>query len=76
MSMGGSPVGTVYEVGCAMALMLKRPEGDNVHVIDVDMTARPSRITARTNLRDIASWRTPGGGTDLSLPFRYAARHR
>jgi 60 kDa SS-A/Ro ribonucleoprotein len=76
VTMGGSPLGTVYQVGCAMAVMLQRTEGRNVHAIEVDTSVRRSRITARTNLRDIASWRTPGGGTDLSLPFSYAARHK
>jgi 60 kDa SS-A/Ro ribonucleoprotein len=74
LTMGGSPLGTAYEAGCAMALMLKRTEGENVHVIDVNTAASSSRITARTNLREIAAW-APGGGTDLSLPFSYASRH-
>jgi 60 kDa SS-A/Ro ribonucleoprotein len=72
---GGSPIGTPYVIGCAMAVMLKRIEGANVHVIDVDTAARPSKATARTNLREIAAWRAPGGGTDLSLPFSWAAQY-
>lgn len=72
---GGSPLGTAYQVGCAMAAMVKRIEGANAHVIDVDTAVRNSRITARTNLREIASWRPSGGGTDLSLPFTHAVRH-
>ena len=58
-----------------MAAMVKRIEGANAHVIDVDTAVRNSRITARTELRQIASWKPSGGGTDLSLPFAYAARH-
>jgi 60 kDa SS-A/Ro ribonucleoprotein len=73
---GGSPLGTAYQVGCAMAAMVKRIEGANAHVIDVDTAVRDSRITARTNLREIASWQPSGGGTDLSLPFVYAAKHQ
>ena len=73
---GGSPLGTAYQVGCAMAAMVKRIEGANVHVIDVDTAVRNSRITARTNLREIAAWQPSGGGTDLSLPFAYAAQRR
>lgn len=72
---GGSPLGTAYEVGCAMAAMVKRIEGPNAHVIDVDTAVHPSKVTARTNLREIASWRPSGGGTDLSLPFAYAAQY-
>jgi 60 kDa SS-A/Ro ribonucleoprotein len=72
---GGSPLGTAYEVGCAMAAMLKRIEGANAHVIDVDTAARQSKITARTNLREIGTWRPSGGGTDLSLPFTYASQN-
>lgn len=68
----GSPLGTVYEVANAMAVILKRIEGDGCHVIDVDTAVRPSRITARTSLREIGAWRPSGGGTDLSLPFTYA----
>jgi 60 kDa SS-A/Ro ribonucleoprotein len=72
---GGSPLGTAYQVGCVMAAMVKRIEGADAHVIDVDTAVRDSRITARTNLREVASWRPSGGGTDLSLPFSYAAQY-
>jgi 60 kDa SS-A/Ro ribonucleoprotein len=71
---GGSPLGTAYQAGCAMAAMVKRIEGGCAHVIDVDTAVQNSRVTARTNLREIASWQPSGGGTDLSLPFAYAAR--
>ncbi|MFI7642405.1 TROVE domain-containing protein [Nonomuraea sp. NPDC049400] len=73
---GGSPLGTPYEVGCAMAVMLSRIEQGNVHVIDVDTMVHASKVTPRTNLREIASWQPSGGGTDLSLPFTWAARKR
>ncbi|RCG31950.1 TROVE domain-containing protein [Sphaerisporangium album] len=73
---GGSPIGSPYEVGCAMAVTLARIEKGNVHVIDVDTTVHTSKVTPRTNLREIASWRPSGGGTDLSLPFAYAQRER
>jgi 60 kDa SS-A/Ro ribonucleoprotein len=43
-----------------------------VHVIDVDTRVHPSRVTARTRVREIGSWRPSGGGTDLSLPFTHA----
>jgi 60 kDa SS-A/Ro ribonucleoprotein len=54
-----------------MAAILKRIEGGNVHVIDVDTKVHTSRVTARTRVREIGSWR-PSGGTDLSLPFTHA----
>ncbi len=73
---GGSPLGSAYEVGCAMAVMLARIERGNVHVIDVDTAVRKSKVTRRTNLREIASWQPSGGGTDLSLPFTWAAEKR
>ncbi|WP_433259293.1 TROVE domain-containing protein (plasmid) [Streptosporangium sp. CA-135522] len=73
---GGSPVGSPYEVGCAMAVMLARMEKGNVHVIDVDTAVHASRVTPRTNLREIASWQPSGGGTDLSLPFIWATREQ
>ncbi|MEV1173613.1 TROVE domain-containing protein [Nonomuraea sp. NPDC049784] len=73
---GGSPLGTTYEVGCAMAVMLSRIEKGNVHVIDVDTTVHASKVTPRTNLREIASWQPSGGGTDLSLPFTWASKKR
>ncbi|MFC5833885.1 TROVE domain-containing protein [Nonomuraea insulae] len=72
VTVGGSPIGSAYEVGCAMAVMLARIERGNVHVIDVDTSVHPSKVTPRTNLREIASWKPSGGGTDLSLPFRWA----
>ena len=59
-----------------MAVMLARIERGNVHVIDVDTTTHASKVTPRTNLREIASWVPSGGGTDLSLPFVWAAKKR
>ncbi|MFI6902168.1 TROVE domain-containing protein [Nonomuraea sp. NPDC050394] len=73
---GGSAVGFPYEVGCAMAVMLSRIEKGNVHVIDVDTSVHASKVTPRTNLREIARWRPSGGGTDLSLPFAWAQREK
>ncbi|MFI6182469.1 TROVE domain-containing protein [Nonomuraea sp. NPDC051191] len=74
--LGGSPIGSPYEVGNAMAVMLARIERGNVHVIDVDTGVHASKVTPRTNLREIASWQPSGGGTDLSLPFRWAREQR
>jgi 60 kDa SS-A/Ro ribonucleoprotein len=76
LTLGGSPLGTPFEIGCAMAAILKRIEGGNVHVIDVDTQVHPSRITTRTLIREIGSWRPSGGGTDLSLPFAHATKHK
>jgi 60 kDa SS-A/Ro ribonucleoprotein len=76
LTLGGSPLGTPYEIGCAMAAILKRIEGGNVHVIDVDTQVHPSRITTRTRVREIGFWRPSGGGTDLSLPFTHATKHK
>lgn len=73
---GGSVIGSPYEVGCAMAVMLARIEKGNAHVIDVDTSVHGSKVTPRTNLREIKSWRPSGGGTDLSLPFQWAQRER
>ena len=73
---GGSPLGSAYEVGCAMAVMLARIEQGNVHVIDVDTAVHASKVTPRTNLREIRAWRPSGGGTDLSLPFVWATGER
>ncbi|GII86208.1 hypothetical protein Ssi03_41980 [Sphaerisporangium siamense] len=73
---GGSPIGTPYEVGCAMAVMLARIEDGGVHVIDVDTRVHASKVTPRTNLREIARWQPSGGGTDLSLPFTWARDER
>ncbi|MER6508648.1 TROVE domain-containing protein [Nonomuraea sp. NPDC001636] len=73
---GGSPIGSPYEVGNAMAVMLSRIEKGNLHVIDVDTSVHASKVTPRTNLRQIASWQPSGGGTDLSLPFTWARDQR
>jgi 60 kDa SS-A/Ro ribonucleoprotein len=59
-----------------MAVILARIEGANLHVIDVDTSVYESRVTPRTNLREIAGWRPSGGGTDLSLPFQYARKRK
>lgn len=76
LTLGGSPLGSPYEIGCAMAAILKRIEGGNVHVIDVDTRVHPSRVTSRTRLREIGSWQPSGGGTDLSLPFAHATQSK
>ncbi|MFD1933691.1 MULTISPECIES: TROVE domain-containing protein [Nonomuraea] len=73
---GGSLLGTAYQAGCALAVMLARIERGNVHVIDVDTAVHASRVTSRTNLRELSSWTPSGGGTDLSLPFTWAAGER
>lgn len=69
---GGSPLGPAYEVANAMAAMLARIEGTSVHVIDVDTTVHPSKVTARTNLRELAGWQPAGGGTDMAAALRWA----
>ena len=76
VSSGGSPLGTAYEVANTMAIMLARIEYGNVHVIDVDTSVHASKVTRRTNLRELARWRSSGGGTDMSLPFSWALQHR
>ncbi|GGT98342.1 RNA-binding protein [Actinomadura citrea] len=73
---GGAPLGSCYEVANAMAVILNRIEGSNAHVIDVDTSVHASRVTKRTNLREISQWRPSGGGTDLSLPFQWAQQQR
>jgi 60 kDa SS-A/Ro ribonucleoprotein len=73
---GGSPLGTPFEVANTMAVMLARIEGANVHVINVDTRVHPSRVTPRTNLRELARWDSSGGGTDMSLPFSWALDRR
>lgn len=73
---GGAPLGSCYEVVNAMAVILNRIERGNAHVIDVDTSVHASRVTARTNLREITTWHPSGGGTDLSLPFQWAQQQR
>jgi 60 kDa SS-A/Ro ribonucleoprotein len=73
---GGSPLGTPYEVACTIAVMLARIELGNVAVIDVDTAVHSSNVTARASLHEIAQWRPSGGGTDLSLPFTWALQQR
>lgn len=68
---GGTSLGSVYEVAGALAVILARIE-PAAHAIELDTRVRASRLSARTNLREIASWCPSGGGTDLSLPFMWA----
>jgi 60 kDa SS-A/Ro ribonucleoprotein len=72
----GSPLGRAYEVASTMAVMLARLDGGAMHVIDVDTAVHPSRVTPRTNLREVAAWRPSGGGTNLALPFTWALERR
>jgi 60 kDa SS-A/Ro ribonucleoprotein len=74
--LGGSPIGHAYEIACGLAVTMSRIEKGNVHVIDVDTDVHSSRVTPRTNLREIAGWRPSGGGTNLALPFAWAQRER
>jgi 60 kDa SS-A/Ro ribonucleoprotein len=76
VSSGGVPVGSCYEIANAMAVIFNRMEGGNAHVIDVDTSVHASRVTARTNLREIETWRPSGGGTNLALPFEWALAER
>lgn len=73
---GGSRLGYPYEIANAMAIIISRIEKYNAHVIDVDTSVHASKVTPRTNLREISRWRPSGGGTDMSLPFAYAERER
>jgi 60 kDa SS-A/Ro ribonucleoprotein len=73
---GGSPLGTPYEVANTMAVMLARIERGNVAAIDVDTSVHSSNVTGRASLREIARWQPSGGGTNLSLPFTWALRQR
>ena len=72
----GTRLGSAYEVASTVAVMLARIEGAGLHVIDVDTSVHASRVTPRASLREIAGWRPSGGGTDLSLPFSWAAGER
>lgn len=72
VSFNGTLIGSAYNIGNAMAVILARIEGGNVHVIDFGDSVHASRVTARTNLREIPRWQMPGGGTDLSLPAEWA----
>lgn len=68
----GSVLGTVYQTACMMAAIMARLERGGAYVIDVDTAVHASRITARTNLREIIRWDPAGGGTNLALPFAFA----
>jgi 60 kDa SS-A/Ro ribonucleoprotein len=76
VTVSGSPIGTPYEIACGLSVTMSRIEKGNVHVIDVDTDVHSSRVTPRTNLREIAGWRPSGGGTNLALPFAWAQRER
>jgi len=75
VTQNGAQLGSAYTVANSIALMLKRVEGSNAHVIDVDLSARQSRITRRTRLAEVQDWHSRGGGTDLALPMEYAMQY-
>jgi 60 kDa SS-A/Ro ribonucleoprotein len=72
----GSLLGSAFECGLAMAVILSRIEGDNAHVILADTVVHASQITRHSRLKDITRMRPNGGGTDLSVPYAWAARQR
>jgi 60 kDa SS-A/Ro ribonucleoprotein len=72
VTLNGSDLGLPYQVASAIALTLKRIEGENAHVIDVDTSVHQSPITKRTRLGEVQKSGPSGGGTNLSLPFEYA----
>jgi 60 kDa SS-A/Ro ribonucleoprotein len=75
VTQNGARLGSAYQVSNSVALTMKRIDGENVHVIEVDTVARPSKITKRTRLAEVQGWRSGGGGTDLSLPMKYAMQY-
>lgn len=68
----GSPILTAAEAAAAMATFLVRTE-PKVHVMAFDTAAREFPITASQRVDDVVAgivkW---GGGTDVSVPVRYA----
>lgn len=76
VSFSGSPLGASYHVANAVALVMKRIEGENAHVIDVDTSVHQSFVTARSSLAELQRRGPSGGGTDLSLPFEYARSNK
>lgn len=75
VTMNGSKLGLSYQVANSIALTMKRIEGEDVHVIDVDTTVHDSKITRRSRLAEVQRGNPSGGGTDLSLPFAWAHQH-
>jgi len=68
----GSPVLSAAEAAAAVATFLVRTEA-NAHVMAFDTAAREFPITPTQRLDDvIASITKWGGGTDLSIPVKYA----
>lgn len=74
-SFSGARLGSTYQVANSIALTMKRIEGDNVQVIDLDTSIHPSPVTRRTRLAELQARGPSGGGTDLSLPFEYARQN-
>jgi 60 kDa SS-A/Ro ribonucleoprotein len=73
----GSLLGSAFQCGLTMAAILNRIEGDNAYVICVDTAMHPSEVTRQTKLGDIARMRhVGGGGTDLSIPYTWAAQQK
>jgi len=72
VTFNGANLGNPYQVASAMALTLKRIEGPNAHVIDVDTSVHQSTISRHTRLSEVQNSGASGGGTNLSLPFEYA----
>jgi len=76
VTQNGAKLGTAYNIAKTVALTMKRIEGENCHVIDVDTTVHASKITKRTRLAEIQNHGADGGGTDMSLPFFYAGQEK
>lgn len=76
VTQNGASLGSAYNVANSVALTMKRIEGDKCHVIDVDLTVHASKITKRTRLAEVQNSGASGGGTDMSLPFLYAAQEK
>lgn len=72
----GAQLGSAYQVANSVALTLKKLEGDNAHVIDVDTQVHSSIITKRTRLAEVQRRGPSGGGTNLSIPFGYASQYQ
>lgn len=70
IAVGGSVLGTAWEVANTMAIILARTE--DAPTINCDTRVHASKVTPGTNLREITAWEQPGGGgTDMAAPFEW-----
>jgi len=72
---GGSPIGSSFHIGSAVAQILMRTWSGDCWPLDFDTLVRPSGLRGDMSLSEVFRLPHSGGATDCSAPVAWALRH-